>query len=420
MLRLLSHPKYRPFFFSFTAGNFAEGLVAVTVPFVLLQRTGDPAAVGFCLALQTAGVLVMAFPGASIADRFPRQKVVSWSYWAAGLALVGICIALGTDLGTWAVGAGLFLFGASTAVYGPASDAMTPRLVSEEYLHKANSMDSLSQRIGQGILGPLLGGAMVAMGMGIGAFALSALLCVFGAIIARRIQLLPPATDNCQQEEASENSNWASVLRYLKKTPLLVALLAWVSIFIMLQVGAKPVAATIWITDIQDGGAALYGIALSIGAVISAVVVLIIGASPLPSKYLAWMITAWSLGSGMLMLAVLLPSAWSFIISYALAAGLMAIGNIYWSTYIQSTVPDRLLARVISIDWVASLALTPLGAAVAGTVVSQWGAGPTFSTAALVPLFSGLGMLTLILRAKSQGAETRRNSRQELAPDVMD
>ncbi|WP_426303207.1 MFS transporter [Arthrobacter sp. R-11] len=419
MLRLLSHPKYRSFFVSFTAGNFAEGLVAVTVPFVLLQSTGDPAAVGFCLALQTAGVLVMAFPGATIADRFPRQRVISWSYWAAGLALAGICFSLGTGLGIWAIGAGLFLFGASTAVYGPASDAMTPRLVSKEDLHKANSMDSLSQRIGQGILGPLLGGALVTMGMGTWTFALSALLCFFGAIIARRIQLLPSVTEDCQQE-APENSNWASVLRYLKGTPLFVALLVWVSIFIMLQVGAKPVAATTWITDIQDGGAALYGIALSIGAVISAVVVVIVGALPLPNKYVAWMIAAWGLGSGILMLAVLLPSAWAFIISYAMAAGLMAIGNIYWSTYIQSTVPDRLLARVISIDWVASLALTPLGAAVAGTVVSRWGAGPTLSVAALVPLVSGFGMLTLVLRAKSQRAEGRRIPRQELAPEMMD
>ncbi|MEZ2392222.1 MFS transporter [bacterium RCC_150] len=282
------------------------------------------------------------------------------------------------------------------------------------------SLYNLSQRIGQGILGPLLGGALVALGMGTWTFALSALLCVFGAIVARRIQVLPPATDDYQQEEASENSNWASVLRYLKRAPLFVALLAWVSIFIMLQVGAKPVAATTWITDIQDGGAALYGVALSIGAIISAVVVVILGSLPLPSKYVAWMITAWSLGSGILMLAVLLPSAWAFITSYAIAAGLMAIGNIYWSTYIQSTVPDHLLARVISIDWVASLALTPLGAAVAGTVVSQWGAGPTLSAAALFPLFTGLGMLTLILRAKSQRAEDRQSQNQELARELTD
>lgn len=74
MIRLLGQAAYRSFFVAFTAGNFAEGLTTVAAPFVILLMTGDPALVGICLAAQADGILVMAFPAASIADRHPGNE----------------------------------------------------------------------------------------------------------------------------------------------------------------------------------------------------------------------------------------------------------------------------------------------------------------------------------------------------------
>jgi MFS family permease len=397
MLRLLSNSRYRQFFLSFTAGNFAEGLVIVSVPFVILVKTGDPFVVGLSLACQTAGVLALAFPGASIADRYPRQKVISAAYLAAAIALIGMFISLQSGLGIWGLAGCLFLFGGSTAVYGPASDAMTPRLVFEEDLHRANSMDGLSQRIGQGILGPLVGGGLVASGLGVWTFLVSAILCFAGASIILKVRLLDRSRTESELEDEGGRS-WPSVLRYLRTTPLFVALLAWVSLVIMLQVGSRPVAGTTWAAELPGGGAALYGMTLSIGAVSSALIVIAVGSLPMPRKYIEVMVAAWSIGAGVVAVAVVAPYPWGFVVAYATASCFMAVGNIYWSTYLQRTVPDEYLARVISIDWVASLSLTPLGAVLAGAVVGLWGPGIALIGVAVIPFTTGALMLMFVNR----------------------
>jgi len=165
----------------------------------------------------------------------------------------------------------------------------------------------------------------------------------------------------------------------------------------MLTVGAKPVAATTWIEGLLENGAVIYGGALALGATVGAGAFIIVGSIARPRRYIEIMVGAWSLGAGTLWLAIGVPTAWSFVVAYATSAALMAVGNIYWSTFVQSTVPDRLLTRVISIDWMASLSLTPLGAATAGFIVSSWGAGPMLAVVATVPLISGLSILGALL-----------------------
>lgn len=397
MLSLLSNSRYRPFLISFTAGSFAEGLITVAVPFVILIETGDPFVVGLSLACQTAGVLALAFPGASIADRYPRQKVISAAYLAATFALIGMFVSLQSGWGIWGLSICLFLFGGSTAVYGPASDAMTPRLVQKEDLHRANSMDGLSQRIGQGILGPLVGGGLVASGLGVWTFFVSAVLCFAGALVILRVRLLDRSPPELGFEDAGGKS-WTAVLRYLRTTPLFLALLAWVSLVIMLQVGSRPIAGTTWAAELQDGGAALYGLTLSIGAVSSALVVVAVGSLPLPRRYIELMVAAWSVGAGVIIVAVMAPYQWGFVVAYAASSCFMAVGNVYWSTYLQKTVPDEYLARVISIDWVASLSLTPLGAILAGSFVGLYGAGAALIGVAVIPFATGALMWMFVRR----------------------
>lgn len=395
MLRLLADARYRPFFISFVSGSFAEGLIAVVVPFAVLAVTEDPVAVGICLGAQTAGVLVVAAPAASLADRYPREKVISVAYWLATAALAGLLFALMLGGAVWSFAALLFLFGSATAVYGPASDALTPRLVKKADLHRANAMDGLAQRLGQGIFGPLIGGVLVATGLATSAFAGAALLCVLASLTVLRAKPTSPPEDAAGPAPGSQQS-WAAVRRYLWSSPLLVVLLVWVSVSIMLTVGAKPVAATSWAGTFEDG-AVVYGAALALGSGVSAIVVLVVGSRGLPRRYIECMVAAWSVGAGVLLAAVAIPAWWGLLVAYGLSAGMMAVGNIYWSTYVQSTVPDRLLTKVISIDWVASLALTPLGAAGAGFAVSAWGAAPVLLVIAVVPLVTGAALLTVLL-----------------------
>ena len=56
---------------------------------------------------------------------------------------------------------------------------------------------------------------------------------------------------------------------------------------------------------------------------------------------------------------------------------------VYWETALQADVPQDLLARVISVDWMCSFALLPLGMALVGPAVDAFGRTPVL-VAALV------------------------------------
>ena len=44
---------------------------------------------------------------------------------------------------------------------------------------------------------------------------------------------------------------------------------------------------------------------------------------------------------------------------------------IWWETALQAAVPRRLLARVVALDWLCSLALLPAGLALTGPVTAR-------------------------------------------------
>ena len=67
-----------------------------------------------------------------------------------------------------------------------------------------------------------------------------------------------------------------------------------------------------------------------------------------------------------------------------------AIFDILWTTGLQRDVPDHLLARVFSLDWLGSLALLPLGLALTGPAVEEFG------REAVLLFGAGLALATLL------------------------
>src|SRR5207248_2619470 len=60
------------------------------------------------------------------------------------------------------------------------------------------------------------------------------------------------------------------------------------------------------------------------------------------------------------------------VILGAVAAGAaVAVFDILWETAVAERVPPHVLSRVSSFDWMGSLALTPIGYLLAGTLASQ-------------------------------------------------
>ncbi len=83
-------------------------------------------------------------------------------------------------------------------------------------------------------------------------------------------------------------------------------------------------------------------------------------------------------------------------VAVALLLGLTAsIINVVWDASLQELVAPELLGRVKSTDMAGSMALTPVGVALAGVAADAWGSTPAFILAGIVSLLIALvGLLT--------------------------
>ena len=131
---------------------------------VLVYRlTGSAAALGIVSFVGLIPVIPLSFWAGSLADRYPKQKVVLFAQM--GMMIQAIALALLTFLGMveiWHVYLLSFLFGALTAIDLPARQAFTVDLVEgKEDLTNAIGLNSAMFNLARA-LGPALAGMVVA------------------------------------------------------------------------------------------------------------------------------------------------------------------------------------------------------------------------------------------------------------------
>ena len=104
------------------------------------------------------------------------------------------------------------------------------------------------------------------------------------------------------------------------------------------------------------------------------------------------------------------------------AAGLLAswgltCGDIIWFTTFQLQVPDHLMSRLSSFDWFGSVALNPLGYALAGPLANALGIATTlYLAAALNALISvGVAASPAIRGGSNEPRGANRSSRRRCA-----
>lgn len=78
----------------------------------------------------------------------------------------------------------------------------------------------------------------------------------------------------------------------------------------------------------------------------------------------------------------------------------LTIGDILWLTTFQRRVPEHLLSRLSSFDWLGSVALNPLGYALVGPLASVIGVPETLYLAATI---NALVSITVALSSAIRG-----------------
>ncbi len=170
----LSAPGFRLLMFGQFASTIGDYCYAVALPWLVLSGGGSAASLGVVLACYGIARAVLTVPGGSLADRFsPRLVMLSSDFARCALAAVFAVLAAAHVSSLAALAPVAALLGAFSALFMPASMTMMPSLVASGRLTAANAVYTGFVQAGS-MLGPVIGGVLVASSGPTTAFAVDA------------------------------------------------------------------------------------------------------------------------------------------------------------------------------------------------------------------------------------------------------
>ena len=385
-LRVLRHPDFRYLFLGQSASAVGDQAVIVALALYITQRTGSATDLGVVLAAQSLPLIALLLFGGVWADRLARQRIMIVTDIAR--ALLHACLAVLILTGGASVVEMVVieaLFGAARAFFQPAYTGLLPQTIPEDLAQEARALSSTTANLAI-LVGPALGtGLVVTVGAGT-AFALDAATFVVSAALLARVRARQRGEPPVRQSVLGDLiGGW----REVRSRP-------WVWATIAAFTGAVLCAYAQWyalapiIARHVYGGASVFGVLESVaggGAVLGALV----GIRFSPARPLAMgliLILAWPVQD----IAFALAAPLAAVIVLAFAAGLsFSLFEVWWETALVRHIPPRALSRVSAYDWMGSLALLPLGFAVAGPLAAALGAR------AVLGVGAGLAAVMLLL-----------------------
>ncbi len=375
LLAPLAHRDYRLLVGGMTVSLLGDGLFLVALAWQVYSLSNTPTAmatVGIAMTIPTVTCLLI---GGAISDRHDRRLVMLIADGVRGLLLATLtALALTGSLRLWQLLVTVVFYGAATAFFNPASDALVPQLLPEDALAQANSLDQLIRPLALRLAGPAAGGLLVgAVGTG-WAFGLDA--ASFGASIGALLLMTPKPVAGAAGAGRVAGEIRAG-LRYVRRHAWLWATLLSAAVAYLLFMGPTEVLLPFIVKNRLADGAGDLGLVFAAGGLGSLACALAVGQLGLPRRSLTFMYLVWTLAT----LAVA---------GYGLAGGLLGLmvasvlfntmetaGTIAWSTVKQRHVPANLLGRVSSLDWLISIGLLPLSYALTGPVSEAVGVRAT-------------------------------------------
>jgi transmembrane secretion effector len=375
ILEPLAHRDFRLLWSGMCVSLVGDGLFLVALVWQVYSLSNAPTALATVMIAMTVPTIGCLLIGGAVSDRFDRRRVMLGAdcVRAAAVGMLAV-LSIAGALRLWHVLVLGALYGAGTAFFDPSFDAIVPDLLPAEALAQANSLDQVVRPIALRMVGPALGGVLVAaLGAG-GAFGLDGASFVVsaGALLAMSPPRRPAAT-----HPSSVGHEIAAGLTYVRGEAWLWVTFASAAIAYLLFIGPTEVLVPFIVKNQLRGDAAELGLVFATGGVGSLVLALLAGQHGLPRRLIACAYCTWTLATFAVVGYGLAHALWGLMLTSLVFNSLETFGTIAWVTAKQIHVPSRLLGRVSSLDWLISIGLMPLSFALTGPVSAAVGVRAT-------------------------------------------
>jgi MFS family permease len=397
---------------------------AVALPWLVLSSRGGPALLGTVLACYGVPRVASLPAGGVLADKFgPRRIMLFADIARAILAGLLVLVAARHVIAIAVLGPIAVALGAGEGLFMPGATSIMPALLNPERLAAGNAINMAALQSGS-VLGPVLGGAMVAAGGSVPAFALDAASFAVSAATLALIRLGRAAAAASATAEGAETAAgsgaadaaeeppglWQFVRRErVLKLLMLVTLVANFGAAGTLEVAMPTLAHARWGPGGYGSLLACIGVGTVAGTLASA------RATSLrrPAVVAGFVLLICAAGIALIPFLGGLPGAAAAALFVGVGLG---FGNAVIITLAQKWVPGALLGRVMSLILICALGLFPVTTAITGVLVHVLGPSPFFVIAGVLLAAAILGALSQqVFRDFGASAAERA---AELAPSL--
>lgn len=381
--RMLSPLRYRDFrvlWAGMTVSLLGDGIFIVAIAWESYALWNAPAALSIVGIGMTVPTIVFLLFGGFVSDRYDRRLVMAWADGVRAVAVAVLAVLVLTDsLHFWELVALVAVYGAGTAFFTPAFDAIVPELLPDAELPAANALDQFVRPFALRLVGPVAGGALVAASSGL-AFALDA-----ASFAATLVAVLAIRTRRRIRHE--EASTWASIgegLSFVRARTWLWGTLLSAAIAYLVFLGPAEVLLPYVVKNELHASAGTLGLVLAAGGVGALGAAVFVGRREHPKRDITVVYATWTLATLAIAGYGLATAAWQLMIACLAFNALEAAGTILWATIKQRHVPGDMLGRVSSLDWLVSIAFLPVSFALTAPVADAIGPRATLIGAAIL------------------------------------
>jgi MFS family permease len=345
-----------------------SALSLVALPFAVLAAGGSAADLGYVAAAQLVPLSLVLLAGGVVGDRLPRHRVMAAANAVQAATRGGAAALLLTGQArVWQLIVLTGVGGVALGFFLPASQGLLPQTVPQDQLVPAYAIDRTGRNAAS-IGGAALGGLLTGLAGPGWALAIDAATFAVAGLLRVRLTLPgrppdPAATTLLHdlregwREFSSRRWLWASVAQFTLVTAVAVGTIDVLG----------PLAA-----NARLGGAGSWGLivaAYSAGAVAGGLVLIRFR----PRRQLLAAIGAVPTFS-LLLFALAAPLPLGAVLAASASAGAcLELTEVCWGATLAQQIPPDRLSRIASYDQFGGLALSPLGAGVAGPLAAAFG-----------------------------------------------
>jgi DHA3 family tetracycline resistance protein-like MFS transporter len=271
----------------------------------------------------------------------------------------------------------------------------------------ASALDQFIRPLCFQLAGPAIGGILIALTGTGAAFLLDAatfLVAACALVVMRTPRWRPSAVE----QEQKAFTGIGEAVRFVRTNAWLWRTLVAAGLTLLLFVGPSQVLLPYVVKNVLHAGSGTLGVIRACGGIGALIGALSVSQRGLPGWPVRAMLAGWALQCLTLAGYAVVSNAWLFGAISLFGGGFGAAGSVVWGTLMKTRVPNDVLGRVASLDFLVSIGLVPVSFAITGPVAQAIGAQATLLGGGILAAGTMLVFALLAPSRRRAGTDLRR------------